>query len=309
MGHADYNKIYRYANPGTTTEYFLFENRQKTGRDAGIPASGIAIWHIDELGNHNNQSLVPNTTHANYEVTLVQADNLWHFQSNTNSGDSKDLYYLGNTAAAYTNTFNDTSSPNAKWWSGAASGLNVYNFSSSGATMTLQFGLPANTISVLAPNGGEQIYFGSTQTISWLSNTSGNVKIDLYKGGVLHTVLSASETNDGSYSWVVSSGLPAGNDYTIKISSVANPAYTDSSNAAFSILAQPTLADALDTTGLTWTNSGNANWFAQSTTTHDGIDAAQSGVIGRQPEQLHGDHPHRPGHAHLLVEGFFRERL
>ena len=57
------------------------------------------------------------------------------------------------------------------------------------------------------------------------------------------------------------------------------PAYADTSNAAFSILTQPTLADALDTTGLTWTTSGNANWFSQSATTHDGIDAAQSGAI------------------------------
>ena len=280
VGNTDYNKIYRYANPSApTTEYFLLENRQKTGRDANIAASGIAIWHIDQLGNRDNQSLTPNTSHANYECTLVQADNLWHFQSNTNSGDTKDLYYLGNTAAAYTNTFNDRSSPNAHWWSGAGSGLSIYNFSAAGASMTLQFGVPANTLAIRAPNGGEQVYLSSTQYIIWNANISGNVKIDLYKGGVLHTVLSANETNDGSYSWVVSAGLPAATDYTIRISSVNNPAYLDSSDAAFSILAQPTLADALETSGLTWTNSGNANWFYQTSTTHDGADAAQSGAI------------------------------
>lgn len=42
----------------------------------------------------------------------------------------------------------------------------------------------------------------------------------------------------------------------------------------------PTLADALDTAGLTWTTSGTPEWFPQTTTTHDGIDAAQSGAIG-----------------------------
>ncbi len=280
VGHADFNKIYRYPNPAApTTEYFLFENRQKTGRDANISASGIAIWHIDQLGDHNDQRLAANTAHDNYEVSLIQADNLWQLQSNTNNGDSKDLFYLGNTAPAYTNSFNDNSSPDAKWWSGAASGLNVYNISASGAAMTLQFGLPPNTISVLAPNGGEQVYFSTTQEIRWTSNTPGNVQIELYKGGVPQTVLSASETNDGSFSWSVSAALPAGNDYTIKISSVATPAFTDSSNAAFSILTAPTLADSLDTTGLTWTNSGNANWIAQPATTHDGVDAAQSGAI------------------------------
>jgi len=281
VGHADYNKIYRYANPAApNTEYFLFENRQKTGRDANIAASGIAIWHIDQLGNHNNQSLASNTSHANYECSLIQADNLWHFQSNTNGGDSKDLYYLGNTAAAYTNSFSDTSSPDAKWWSGAYSNLNVYNFSSSGATMTLQFGLPPNSISVLSPNGGDQVYFAETWEIKWLSNVTGNVRIELFKGGSLHAELSTDEANDGTYSWPVPSSLPAGNDYTIKISSMDNPAYADTSNSAFSILTKPTLADALDTTGLTWTSSGNANWFVQSATTMDGLDAAQSGMIG-----------------------------
>ena len=165
VGHADYNKIYRYANPAApATEYFLFENRQKTGRDANIAASGIAIWHVDELGDQGQPEPRPQHLHANYEVTLVQADNLWHFQNDTNGGDSKDLYYLGNTAAAYTNTFSDNSSPDAHWWSGAASGLNVSSISSAGATMTLQFGLPANTILSRPRTAASTSTSDSTQT-------------------------------------------------------------------------------------------------------------------------------------------------
>jgi hypothetical protein len=57
------------------TEYFLLENRLQMDRDASIPGSGIAVWHIDELGDHSNQNLEPNSKHLNYEVTLVQADN------------------------------------------------------------------------------------------------------------------------------------------------------------------------------------------------------------------------------------------
>ena len=36
---------------------------------------------------------------------------------------------------------------------------------------------------------------------------------------------------------------------------------------------------ALDTSGLAWTTGGNAPWFAQTLTTHDGVNAAQSGMI------------------------------
>ena len=130
------NALYRYAKPGTATEYFLAENRQIAGRDAILPAGGVAIWHIDELGDRDNQSLTPNTTHANYECTLVQADNQWHFQYNLNSGDAQDLYRSGNPAAGYGNRIDDTTAPHAHWWSGASSALHWENFSASGTTMT-----------------------------------------------------------------------------------------------------------------------------------------------------------------------------
>lgn len=39
------------------------------------------------------------------------------------------------------------------------------------------------------------------------------------------------------------------------------------------------LSTALDGSGLTWTTSGNANWYGQAATTHDNVDAAKSGII------------------------------
>ena len=162
--NSGYNTFYRYRKPGVTTEYYLLENRQKTGRDSGLPAAGIAVWHVDQLGNRDNQSLVPNSTHQNYELTLVQADNLWHFQSNTNNGDSKDLYYLGNSAAAYTNRLDDASSPHGHWWDGTMSGINLNTFSTIGMSMTFNMGNPptvpgAPTITAAkAGNGQASIY-------------------------------------------------------------------------------------------------------------------------------------------------------
>ena len=94
----NFNHFYRYQKPGVPTEYFLIECREANGRDANLPASGIAIWHIDELGDHSDQRMVPNTSHQNYEVTLVQADNRWDFELNFNDGDWYDLYYSGNGA-------------------------------------------------------------------------------------------------------------------------------------------------------------------------------------------------------------------
>lgn len=134
------NRFYRLAKPGVSTEYFLLENRQRTGRDANIPGSGILIWHVDELGNHNNQSTNYNTTHANYEVALVQADNLYHLERNSNKGDANDPFYSGNPSAAYRNEFSDTTSPPARWWDGTFSGASFTSFSGANSTMTFRAG-------------------------------------------------------------------------------------------------------------------------------------------------------------------------
>ena len=137
-----------------------------------------------------------------------------------------------------------------------------------------------NSIVIQSPNGGETFTTGSSQTISWTSGIGGDVSIELLKNGTLFTTIAASTPNDGSYSWSIPSGQTLGSDYRIRVSSIADPGKTSTSNSNFSIIAPLTLANALDTSGLTWTNSGNANWFYQSSITHDGQDAANSGAIG-----------------------------
>ena len=168
---ANFNHFYRYQKPGVTTEYYLFENRQNAGRDADLPAAGIAAWHIDELGDRDNQSMVPNSSHLNYECTLVQADNLWHFQNNTGYGDSQDLYYLGNAATAYTNQLTDSTSPAAHWWDGTLSALNAHDFSASADTMTFVIGVldPGNPTDFAAVSAST-----SQINISWTRNPANN---------------------------------------------------------------------------------------------------------------------------------------
>ena len=92
-------------NPVSPPNISSWKTASRPAAIPSFPASGIAIWHVDELGDRDNQSLANNSVHANYELTLVQADNLWHFQNNLNAGDSRDLYYAGNPAAGYVNQF------------------------------------------------------------------------------------------------------------------------------------------------------------------------------------------------------------
>ncbi len=170
--NSGYDQFYRYKRPGITTEYFLVENRQKTGRDSGLPGAGVAVWHIDELGSRDNQNMVPNANHQNYEVTLIQADNLWHFENNVNSGDSRDLYYQGNSAAGYSNSLNDSSAPHAHWWDGSSSGMSLSTFSSSGMTMTFKVGGGGGGLPAPVLTAEPAVTPGTTNTIYWSAVSS-----------------------------------------------------------------------------------------------------------------------------------------
>lgn len=107
------------------SEYFLLENRQRTGFDAQLPGDGLLIWHIDE-------SQPGNTDETHYKVALVQADGKRDLESDRNRGDAGDPY-PGSTG---NNVFNSTSTPNSKSYAGADTCVSVSAISASGVTMT-----------------------------------------------------------------------------------------------------------------------------------------------------------------------------
>lgn len=114
------------------TEYFIIENRHKSGRDVSLPDSGLTIWHVDELGSNNNEQMTPA---KHYELSLEQADNQFELERKRGqSGDGQDLFDNA------TPNFSDQTGPNAKWWDGSASGLDINSISAAGTTMEFQFG-------------------------------------------------------------------------------------------------------------------------------------------------------------------------
>ncbi len=89
---ASSGQVYRlWANGGGTKEYYLLENRRRTGLDARLPSQGLLIYHVDE-GVPNNR----NPSH--YKVALEQADGLYQLENRYGSvsfGDSGDPYIQG----------------------------------------------------------------------------------------------------------------------------------------------------------------------------------------------------------------------
>jgi hypothetical protein len=108
-------------------EYFIIENRYKAGRDHALTDSGLAVWHVDELGSNNNEQMTP-TSH--YECSLVQADAQYDLEHGNNSGDDKDLFSAGEN-----DRFADSTQPSSKWWDGTSSGLDIHGIGPAGETM------------------------------------------------------------------------------------------------------------------------------------------------------------------------------
>ncbi len=137
--HDDMN-IYKVPYPGHNNEYYVVECRYQSGRDASIPTSGLAIWHIDEYGSNNNEQMTPG---LHYLVTLVQADGRWDLENGSNQGDSTDLW----KAPSYVE-FNPTTAPPATWWDGSDAPIFIDGISSPGPDMTFQYRSGLGTMGV-----------------------------------------------------------------------------------------------------------------------------------------------------------------
>jgi len=122
------------------------------------------------------------------------------------------------------------------------------------------------SITITAPNGGENWEGGTTQTITWA--TTGNisdVKIEYSSdNGTSWNTIIASASNTGSYNWTVAN-TPS-NDCLVKITD-AGGTTSDLSDSVFSILEQRTIAVTTPNGGeaweggfsqtITWSSTGN----------------------------------------------------
>ncbi len=76
---------------------------------------------------------------------------------------------------------------------------------------------------------------GTTKTITWTDNISGNVKIKLLSGAATAAVIAGSTASDGSFDWTISSSLANGSKYKIEVSSIDDRTLKDQSDRSFTI--------------------------------------------------------------------------
>ncbi|MFA5034020.1 MAG: hypothetical protein WC614_13515 [bacterium] len=65
----------------------------------------------------------------------------------------------------------------------------------------------ADSFTILSPNGGENWVRGNPYPITWASEgVTGNIKIELYRGGAFKFIIASNAANTGTYSWWVPGG-------------------------------------------------------------------------------------------------------
>ena len=121
--------VYRLWDKGTKgSEYFLVENRQRTGYDRDLPSDGLFVYHIDD-------SLDSNSDESHYKVGLVQADGKRHLELGSNQGDAGDPY----PGSAGKTTFSGATTPNSNSFAGLDTHVAIRNIPASAASMSVEF--------------------------------------------------------------------------------------------------------------------------------------------------------------------------
>jgi len=151
--------IYRLWSSGDIgEEYFLIENRQKTGYDSYLPGSGLLIWHIDSsrvmgtMAPNNNEWYLPDhVDYGNYGVALEQADGDFYLEKKLSYGDGGDPF-PGNSGRT---TFSPLTVPGSNAYSGDNTGVAITNISPSGGVITADF--QVSLVSGLDDDGDEYV--------------------------------------------------------------------------------------------------------------------------------------------------------
>ncbi len=209
-------------------EYFLVENRQKTGFDAGLPGEGLLVWHIDATVSNNNNECYPSgpsCSTSHYKVALEQADNLYGLEKKLDRGDTGDPY-PGSTINL---TFDGSSSPNSNLYSGSSSNnVSVTNISTSGSTMTANFTTQTFTLTITKAGTGSGTITSNPAGINCGTDCS-----EVYNSNTLVTLVATAEVSSTFAGWSgdadCSDGaitMNASKSCTATFNTISNPDFT-----------------------------------------------------------------------------------
>jgi M6 family metalloprotease-like protein len=255
MGHKTLNPIETsaeiikmQASSGTSSQYFLLENRQQIGFDKGLPGHGLLVCMIDDMVVTNNfSSNSINNNSARPGVKVVEADNDRHLLTYGCTGTDD----CGSTGDPFPGSSNNTSltphtAPASKPYTPYAQ-VNIRNIGESGPTG------PATTVSADVgisplPPSSPGMY---SNIVSWPSSTDPNtVAYNVYRNGVAIAQTSATSYTDAAasngYVYMITAIDAQGNESDFSGRVVANMAGGDGGGNTQCFIATAAYGSSLD---------------------------------------------------------------
>lgn len=271
----------------------------------GVTYSPVMPLHIEDLTE---------ALDATNLVWVTSGDSVWTSEGTTTHGDSTAAQTGSIDVGQQTTLETTVSGPGTLtfWWSVNAPTLNNYlSFSVDGGEQARIAGVAAwqqqtfyigAGLHTLRWNYTKTLSVTSWQDAGWLDqvsfapgSTAPFIKADpasqvVLLGATVTLNVSASGTPPLNYQWQFNqTNMPGATNTTLL---VTNAQLTDQgnyravisndygiTNSATALLNVLDVPGALNSTNLSWSSSGNLPWFAETSTTHDGAAALQSGQI------------------------------
>ncbi|MGG9972550.1 hypothetical protein ACQ33O_12220, partial [Ferruginibacter sp. SUN002] len=228
-------QTYNWTVPnGITTSkaliYVYGSNSSSTIRDTSnavfniIPSNDITV-----TSPNGGESWVGLSGHTITWTNLPTASGQYNVQYSLNGGNSWTTVATNITGNSYNWTLPNTSSTTC--WVRVTDYVNNCKYDDNNAAFTIT---PATPF-LLSPNGGEVLYSGTVQNITWTTSklyTTARLEYST-DNGTTWTLITNAASNNGSYAWTI----PNQNSTTclVRISNTGDMSVSDVSNAVFTI--------------------------------------------------------------------------
>ena len=141
--------------PGITaddrfTEFFMAQNRYRSGNDQTVPTDGLLIWHVDAALNASGTDFLYNNSDTAHKLLrLMEADGLEEIEQNkqANAGD----FYLPGKS------FGDVTTPSSVAYSGQPTKVEVGGITQAGTVFSATYAITGTLPPLKIPSAPEMV--------------------------------------------------------------------------------------------------------------------------------------------------------
>jgi len=235
-------------------EFFIAQNRYRTGNDLNYPTDGMLVWHVDARLNGTGSDYLYNNSYTSHKLLkLMQADGLDRIENSFATVDAAMYYQPGKTMTPLSN-------PSSKDYAGLDSRVNVTGITQAWPQMSASFHIDAasalSTLSVLKTGMGS----GTVSSIP-AGIACGDDCGEAYAPGSSVTLTGVADPGSRLTGW--SGGGCSGSSNTCQPNLATNATVT--ANFFSNLLLNENFDAKILPAGWTIVNTTGSNWWFLST--------------------------------------------